>query len=222
MGALLLAPGAEELEGGIGADDRAAIRHVGNQPVDVDRVPQEIVDRGPGVPVEYTRRIHGRRAHHEGRPRIGQEHQQATDRIEQQPEGQVHPFLVPALEPVPAVIVDVKNRALGEEQQRVRKHAPFEDGGQILEQIGIEEHQAEGQQAAENGGERVGNDADLHEFESHVVIALIPGRHADGLDDEHEYRHRQNKSPEPEMQLRHQPHRHAGIHALDGGVVRGG
>ena len=97
MGPLLLLGGAEKAVGGIGADDRATEGDVGDHAMQVDRVPQEIMDRRHGVAAEHPCRIDTGRAHHESQPGVGEQHQQCSNCIEQQAERQMHPFAKIAL-----------------------------------------------------------------------------------------------------------------------------
>ena len=201
MGTLARIARVEELEGGIGADNGAAKSDIGDYPVQIYGVPQVIVHGTPDVARIDAAGIDSGRAHHESEPCIGEQHQYRANSIEQQSQRKMRPFTEAALQPMPAVIVYVEYRALGEEQERVVKHRVLEHARQIEEQAGVEDDQAEHEEAAEDCSQGIGGDADLDELVGHVVVALVALGHTDGLDDQHEDRHRQHKGGKPEVQL---------------------
>jgi len=109
----------------------------------------------------------------------------------------VYPFADVPLQPVPAIVIEIKHRAFGKEQQRIIDHAFLEDDRQVAKQMRVKDDQREQQKPAQDRGKRVGGDRDLDELIGHIIITLVTGAHADGFDDENKDRHRQNKGRKP-------------------------
>ena len=196
----------QELERGVGADDRAAEGDIGQETVQIQRVPQWALHDFPQVAGYCAAgRIDTRWRHHESRPRISHHQQRRADAVEQQSQRQVHPFAVAVTQRVPAVVVNVEQHAFEKKQQCVDKHLRAEGAHHVIHELRVEQEQRQGQGAAEQGGNRVSRQADLHEFVRHVVIAVVAGLEADELDHQHEDRHRQHQRAEEQVHLREYP-----------------
>ncbi len=106
---------------------------------------------------------------------------------------------------VPAVVVQVKQRALGKKQEGIDEHLEVEHAHHVAHEIRVEQEQREGQRAAEKRGDGIRRHADLHELVGHVVVARIAGLHPEPLDDQNEQRHGENEGGEEQVHLRNDP-----------------
>ena len=80
-GPLLVGLGAEEPERRVGRGDRAAEDHVGDEAVDVDRHPGEVVHRLPERPGEPAGLVHAGRRDHERDPRVRHEQDRGAEEV---------------------------------------------------------------------------------------------------------------------------------------------
>ena len=202
VGALLGRLGVQELVGGVGAGDRAAVGQVGDHAVDVDRHPGVVVDRLPdGEHRPVLRDAVGRG--HEGQPRIGDEHDAGAHQVEHHAEEEVG--LLAHLPP--RVVVGVEERRLGEEQQHVGQEGRREDRHQVVGELRVQDDQHEGEHPAERRRQGEGRRQEAHELVGQAVVAHVLGAEADELDDQGEHRHRQDEGGEQELHLGDDPDR---------------
>ena len=133
----------------------------------------------------------------------------------------MHPLPVAVTHGVPAVVVDVEEQALEEEQHAVDQHLGAEHPHHVGHEAGVEQEQRQRQAAAEQRGDGVGGQADLHELVRHVVVAVVAGAHTDPLYDQHEDRHGEHQGAEEQVHLGQDPDHRAAVDAVVGVVVSG-
>ena len=203
MRALLVGLGGQEAVARVGADDRAAELHVGDQAVNVDRHPGRI---GDGVPQLDRSRVGGGgdvpwRGHHVGEPRVRDEHHDRAPHVEQDAERPVAPFGPARLPAVPPVVIEVEGERLDEEQADVQPHRGPEHRGEVGEESGVEGRQEEGQHRPPDRGRAVGHEQETRELLAQAVVALVLAEDADRFGDDGEQRHAEHERREHQVYL---------------------
>ncbi len=224
MGPILIGLGGQEPIGCIGCDDAAAEGHVAQNAMDVQRIPEGRMNDVPDVAEEPPLLIHPGRGHHEADPRIRQEHEHRTDHVQDDRHAQVDPLQEPLLHLVPPVVVDVEGSALRHEHQRIDVHDRTEDAGEIAEERGVERQEGEDQDTAQDGRQRIGRQADLHEVVGQLIVLLahrlILRDHPHELNNHAEDRHGQHEAAVIEVLLVGEPEQHAALEVVSRIVLR--
>ena len=116
-----------------------------------------------------------------------------------------------ALQPFPAVIVEVKTEGLAKEQQGIHEHDIFEDAGHVAHEGRVQGKQREGQEPAKGRRGGIGDTQQAGEFIGQLVELGVIVFPADDLDDHRKQRHAKHKCPEEQMHLGQKPHQPPGI-----------
>uniref|UniRef100_UPI003AF43FA6 hypothetical protein n=1 Tax=Thiolapillus sp. TaxID=2017437 RepID=UPI003AF43FA6 len=122
MGAFFRVCGTQELERSISAHHCATETDIRDETMQIDGVPQGAFHDLPNIAHHGTDLVDAGWGHHEGRPGIGQYHDGQTGGIQQQPQGQVHPFQVAVAECILAIVVHVEEEAFEEEHAGIHQH----------------------------------------------------------------------------------------------------
>ena len=129
---------------------------------------------------------------------------------------------------VPAVIVNVQRAAFRNKEQRVGRHHRSEDAREICEERGVQREEGKNNNPAQERGEGIGGQTDLHEIVGELIIlpgkSLVLGDDAEILHDHAENGHRQHKASVVEMLLKTYPQENPALEVVSGIVfwtVRG-
>jgi hypothetical protein len=107
MGPLLVGLRRKETVRRIGRHHASTERHVSENPVQVQRIPQRGMNGVPDIAQISALLVDAGRRHHEADPRVGQKHQRGADRVEHHRHAEVEPLEQALAHLVPAVIIDV-------------------------------------------------------------------------------------------------------------------
>ena len=99
--------------------------------MEIKRVPQCSVNHMPDIPKVPPLLIDAGRRHHETDPRVGEEHEQCSDDVQDHRHAQMDPLQEALSHLVPAIVVDVESSALRHKHQCVDVHDRTEDARQI-------------------------------------------------------------------------------------------
>ncbi len=174
-GPLLVGLGAEEPEGRVGGGDRAPEDDVGDEPVDVDRHPREVVDGLPEGPRELAGVVDAGRRDHERDPGVRHEQDRRAEEVREHADRDVEPLPRPR-EPVPAVVPEVHGERLEEEEGGVEPHGRREDPAHEGPEPGIERDQEEEEEPPEQGRRREGREGELDELVGRASRSAAPPR----------------------------------------------
>ena len=161
---------------------------------------------------------------HERHPGVRDEEDRGAEEVGEDAQPHVDP-LAGARQPVPAVVPEVDDEGLQEEQRGVEPHARREDRAHVGPELRVEGDQEEEEQPAQERGRREGREGELHELVGQPVEAPPLGRVEAGppghdLDDDGEDRHAQDERGEVEVDLGDDPHRQPRADVGEGAVGR--
>src|ERR1041385_1677863 len=137
----------------ISRNDTTAERHITQNAMHVERIPEGGMNDVPDVPQEPALLIDSGRRHHEADPRVGQKHEQCTNNVQDHGHAQVNPLEETLRHLVPAVVIDVQSSALRYEHQCIDMHDWTEDTGQVAKKRWIERQEGENQNTTKNCGQ---------------------------------------------------------------------
>ena len=215
--ALLVSGGGQEAEGRVGTHDGSAEADVGEQAVDVERVPRVVREGFPAARDgdRDAGALDAAGGHHVAGPRVRDGQDDDAQQVDHHAQEQV-PTLAGPLQHVPAVPVEVREQGLAEDDRHVVGPRGVEHLFHVGGELGVERHQRHQQQAAQGGGDRVAHGEQPGELLGESVVAFVLQDDAHHLGDQDEDRHAQYEGGEHQMRLGQGPHEHP---AADHGEV---
>ncbi len=208
---LLVRLGGEKSVARVRGDHGAAEHDVGDQAMHVDRHPRRVGDHVPQFDGGRVGRgcDVARGAHHEGEPRVGDEHHDRAPDVEQNPQSPVSPLGAAVFPAVPAVVVQIEGEGLEQKQSGIQPHRWAEDRRQVAPESRVQGREEHRQQGAPDGRGAVRHEQQPGELFRQAVVALFLVEDPDRLGDDGEHGDPQHEGGEHQVHFCRDPHRRA-------------